>query len=371
MVRTLPLIFAASLTVGLLPTYVPAAQRAVLSGAVSHGPTLTEFDAPGATKNKSQNCLPYCGTLPEDINVHGTIVGFYSDRFVVPHGFILSGGQFLSFDAPGAGLGHGLNEGTIPQSINNRGEIAGQFEDPQLTYHGFVRHTDGTFTTIDEPAAGSGPGQGTIVQDVNEGGALAGFYFDSNKVGHGFVRLGGRFASFDPPGSQGTEVCRPACFNAAGTAVGYFYDGTKEHGFVRAPGGALTVIDGPQAAGTYVTGINEGGAISGYYYDANFTYYGFVLANNQFTIYQVLGDGTAADAINAEGAESGEYFLKNEGPNYLYYRKPSGVITTFVIPGSGKHPVQGPNWFAMNALGSVTGFWEDPTGLNHGYLLTH
>jgi hypothetical protein len=87
-------------------------------------------------------------------NVWGTIVGYYTDENVVPHAFIRSpGGSIQSFNAPGAGLGHGLNEGTVAVSINDENEIAGQYEDSKQVYHGFVRFTDGSITSFEAPDA--------------------------------------------------------------------------------------------------------------------------------------------------------------------------------------------------------------------------
>ena len=40
-----------------------------------------------------------------------------------------------------------------------------------------------------------------------------------------------------------------------------------QHGFVRDPYGTITSFDPPESKFTDVTGINEGGAISGYYSD--------------------------------------------------------------------------------------------------------
>ena len=124
--------------------------------------SLVEFDAPGAASVSSPLCVPYCGTVAYDNNDLGVIVGFYTDPNIVPHGFLrLPNGQITSFDAPGAGLGSGLNQGTAAYAINNLGAIAGQFQDPSYVYHGFVRYPNGSFTTFDEPDAGTQATQGT------------------------------------------------------------------------------------------------------------------------------------------------------------------------------------------------------------------
>src|SRR5215471_10336910 len=75
---------------------------------------LVEFDAPNAATVSSSACAPNCGTVAYDNNDLGEIVGYYTDRNIVPHGLLrLPNGQIISFDAPGAGLGPGLNQGTV------------------------------------------------------------------------------------------------------------------------------------------------------------------------------------------------------------------------------------------------------------------
>src|SRR5271165_7154701 len=148
-----------------------------------------EFDAPGAAKVSSPACAPDCGTLAQVNNDLGVIVGYYTDEYVVPHGFLRNpDGKIISFDAPGAGLGHGLDQGTVPYSINDLGVIAGQYQDSNYVFHGFVRYPDGSFTTFDAPGAGTAAYQGTFAYVINPEGATAGGYIDGNNLTHGFVR---------------------------------------------------------------------------------------------------------------------------------------------------------------------------------------
>ena len=202
-------------------------------------------------------CAPYCGTIPLANNAEGAVAGFYTDPHVVPHGFLRHrDGTFVSFDAPGAGLGHGKNQGTVAYSINDLGIIAGQFEDSSNVYHGFVRSPDNAFTTFDVPGAGTGANQGTLAFNINLEGTTAGSYIDGGNAYHGFVRSPrGEIASFDPPGSIFTEVCQDTCLNLEGAIAGFYLDANAAyHGFVRAPGGGITAIDAPGAG----TGVNQG-----------------------------------------------------------------------------------------------------------------
>lgn len=164
-------------------------------------PGLIEFDAPDACTVSSPVCWPNCGTFAYANNDGGEIVGYYTDANVVPHAFIRKAdGRFIAFDAPGAGLGAGLNQGTVAYSVNDFGDIAGQFEDPNNVYHGFIRFRDGRFSTFGATGAGTAANQGTFAWDINLEGASAGVYYDSNNVEHGFVRWrDGAIAAFDPP----------------------------------------------------------------------------------------------------------------------------------------------------------------------------
>jgi hypothetical protein len=86
---------------------------------------LTEFDGPDASPE------PGLGTEAFANHDSGEAVDVYTDTNIVPHGFIRAAeGKIASFDAPGAGLGAGLNQGTVAFSVNDFGVIVGQFEDP-------------------------------------------------------------------------------------------------------------------------------------------------------------------------------------------------------------------------------------------------
>ena len=226
-----------------------AAGYAQLSTSVqSYAQQLIEFDVPRAATVSSPVCAPLCGTVAYANNSEGAIVGSYTDKNVVPHGFLRTvDGNIISFDAPGAGLGAGLDQGTVAYSINDLGVIAGQFEDNNNVFHGFVRYSDGHFATFDAPGAGTGAGQGTLAYNINLEGATAGVYFDGNFEEHGFVRsVNGGIATFDPPGSVGTMVCEETCLNLEGQITGFYVDGNDTiHGFLREPDGTITTIDAP------------------------------------------------------------------------------------------------------------------------------
>ena len=100
-------------------------------------------------------------------------------------------------------------------------------------------------------------------------------------VDHGFVRApNGAITTFDVPGAgtgafQGTL---PQSISSAGTIVGYYFDASNvSHGFVRASDGAITTFDPPGSQGTFPASFNPPGAIVGYYLDASNVIHGFLL----------------------------------------------------------------------------------------------
>ena len=63
----------------------------------------------------------------------------------------------------------------------------------------------------------------------------------------------------DPLASQGSLAFG---INAAGQIVGYYFDNSHAHGFLRS-GGIYTTLDDPLAANTFAMGINDAGQIVG------------------------------------------------------------------------------------------------------------
>jgi hypothetical protein len=294
---------------------------------------VTGFEAPDADTKAGD----FNGTLPNAINDAGAITGMYYDANNEGHGFLRSPeGKFTTFDVPGGIVG-GMNaialnlEGTIvgyyldqnsvfqpflrrpdgafetwtgpgaceasPStgcygsaafSINIFGTIAGGFGDNSgnFTNHGLVRSREGKLTSFEVPGAGIGPYQGTgspgSSVPVNQFGAIAGYYIDASNVVHGYLRSPwGEFTTFDVPneGSQGIG-CYNDCsvgLNDWGAITGYYLDANNVyHGFVRDPWGKVTSFDAPGAntspgsySGTFPVSINDEGAITGYYLDAN------------------------------------------------------------------------------------------------------
>jgi hypothetical protein len=346
---------------------------------------LVEFNAPGAATVSTPACAPFCGTVAYDNNDSGEIVGFYTDANIVPHGFLrLPNGQITSFDAPGAGLGYGLDQGTVAIAINDLGEIAGQFQDPSYVYHGFVRYPNGSFTTFDEPDAGTEANQGTFAFDINLLGTTAGIYIDASNVYHGFVRSpSNKFTSVDPTGSVYTYVCEETCLNPDGTVAGFYTDSSGvTHGFVRQANGTIKSFDAPAPVGlttiaTVAASINPQGVIAGSSLDSNLVAHGFVRRpDGSFTTFDdpEAGTGTLQGttpfSINLGGATTGSYVDASNNA-YGFERFPDGQFANFGAPDADPTHAQGVGGTrpsTNNAEAEVAGWYTDAGGLNHGFL---
>src|ERR1700738_2017783 len=123
----------------------------------------------------------------------------------------------ITLDAPDAGTGPGAfisnpfggpplfyPQGTFPYGINDSGAIGGNFQDAHNVLHGFLRTPEGEFITFDAPGAGSAAFQGTIAESVNAEGAITGNYTDASGATHAFLRApDGHIATIDPPAGTG------------------------------------------------------------------------------------------------------------------------------------------------------------------------
>jgi hypothetical protein len=343
-----------------------------------HG-RLIEFDAPLAAPEVSTACGAGCGTQALANNDFGVVVGFYTDKKVVEHGFFRTPfGQIVSFDAPQAGLEMNGDDGTVAYSINDLGVIVGAVQDSSNVQHGFIRYVDGSFRNFDVKGAGTAkdtvcaPYCGTYALSVNLQGAVAGIYVDGNDGYHGFVRQpDGEVQSFDPAGSVFTYVCEETCINEAGTVTGYYEDSIGTHGFIRDSDGAITTVDAPESVSTISGSINVEGGTTGYYVGTDGLYHGYTRTRDgafvPINAPGASGPGTASFSINSLGAVTGEYFDTNF-VMHGFEQFADGSVGEFDAPGAGSGGGQGTRPSTNNLEGEVAGWRVDGAGLNHGFV---
>jgi hypothetical protein len=125
--------------------------------------------------------------------------------------------------------------------------------------------------------------------------------------------------------------------------------------------------------GTYATGINDSGAVTGYTNDANFVSHSFLRSpDGRFTSFQAPGadtnpadaEGTNATAINALGAITG-YYGDSKGLVHGFLRRPDGTFMTFEVPGSGGY---GSFPIGLNLEGAIVGYYSDSNYVIHAFL---
>ena len=118
--------------------------------------------------------------------------------------------------------------------------------------------------------------------------------------------------------------------------------------------------------------LNELGAITGYYVDANNVSHGYVRApNGAITTFNVKGAGTSSGQgtwpqnITDLWAIPG-YYIDSNGVSHGFLRAPDGNITTFNVKGAGSG--QGTFTDASNQWCEITGWYIDANGVYHGFL---
>lgn len=192
---------------------------------------------------------------------------------------------------------------------------------------------------------------------------------------------GQQITKFDAPNS-GTVAFSgtfPTGINQAGTITGNVTDddyGT--HGFVGTLAHGFADFDAPGAnpvvGGTFPAGINDLGVVTGYDIDTNSVYHGFVRTpDGRIVIFDDSqspagtggNQGTVPQAINDLGEIAGNYADGN-GTVHGFVRTPRGTITTFDAPGApeGTYPS------SINDFGAIAGVFYDVNFQGHVFVRT-
>jgi hypothetical protein len=287
-------------------------------------------------------------------------------------------GTFKTVDVPGAAgtLLAGIDEDNVV-AVNYTGSAGGQFG---------ALYRNGTFTPVNDPAAGSGPGQGTSPITPKDTGddsnvlrstTVIGWYVDSANMYHGFVYRSGKFTNFDDP-SAGTGSFQGTIaydMTSSGTILGEYIDAIGvTHGFLD-HNGHFTTVDNPSAGtasgqGTVLDGVNANGVFVGTYTDSSDVTHGFSLHNGT---YSVLNDPSAGSAafqgtftfeINRGGLIVGTYTDSANLNHGMTYK--SGVFTTLDDPNG----TMGTTAQGVSDGGRIVGDYHDSSNVDHGYIYT-
>lgn len=195
------------------------------------------------------------------------------------HSFVRSAdGVITAIDIPGA-------SNTLAYSINDARDLTGDYLDTNDVAHGFVRGPGGSITTFDAPGAGTSFGLGTLPIGISGTGEIVGSYIDAQQIRYGFVRdANGVITTFSPPGSQNISAATQVYgINKAGAVVvSYYFPANLPRTFIRGANGVITTFADPSAGrgtkqGTTGFGMNDAGAVTGYYIDRSYVRHGFLL----------------------------------------------------------------------------------------------
>lgn len=146
--------------------------------------------------------------------------------------------------------------------------------------------------------------------------------------------------------------------NNFGAVVGTYTVGVQEHGFIESSG-VYTTIDYPGVGEgrTSLTGINDFGVVTGYYYDTNNIGHAFTKSNGVFTFIDRLGLGDTyiyPSGINNDNIIVGAY---TSGAELRGFTGKDGNYASIAVPGSYRNSAM-----AINGKGNVAGWYVDHPG---------
>lgn len=207
------------------------------------------------------------------LNNVGTTVGFWVDGAGDNFGFYTVHGQFHQADFP-------TPDGAKPSvdqllGVNDRGDAVGFYTDAEGNNHGYQYDT-----TMHRYSRVQVPGDTNLTAaGVNDLGDIAGFADNAAGDTEGFLMLStGRVVHLNVPGASSTQAFG---VNNGDEVVGSYTVGSGDdaasHGFVWSPGLGFETVDDPNGIGTTtINGVNDRGAVVGFYTDAQGNTDGFV-----------------------------------------------------------------------------------------------
>jgi uncharacterized membrane protein len=251
--------------------------------------------------------------------------------------------------------------------INNAGEIVGYHGNGRGGHpnRGFTLKLPNPFNLEDFPGAVQ-----TQVTGVNDLGQTSGFYTDRDGVQHGFLKLGTNFKTVDYPGSVWNRLL---ALNSASQAIGLYFEASGHMGyyFYEESNFSLLTLPDEIKSSAQITGINNAGAISGYYQDTAGKMHGFLLTRSHLITLTVPGAlGTFAYGLNNVGQVVGYYtdgiyqasgFVWSEGTGFQTVDDPIGGNAITVINSiNDKGVIVGGTGFCLPGAASCDGFVGTP-----------
>lgn len=257
------------------------------AGATPVSITYRSIDWPGASSTVA-NGVNRTATVGHGVEVVGTF-----DDSTGTHGFLFSGNTMTKLDMPMPGAFW-----TTAEGINSHHQIVGSYDWPGLRQSCSYEYSQGTYLGIGADCSFNAHEYDTI-EGINDAGELVGFRCcplgANHPVGYPFHE--------DVAGAISTELF--GINNRSNVQrVGTYTDaGQRVHGVIFtgfAPQGFTTTLDVPflDATSTVLRGINDAGAIVGYFSGARDPH-GFLDDRGKFTRIDYPGaSGTQVLAVN-------------------------------------------------------------------------
>jgi hypothetical protein len=332
-------------------------------------------------------------TRANGINDSNLIVGdfFGTDNFY--HGFTFSGGKYTQYDVQkgvvstsifdvnnngdfvgAAGVG-GPNQGfiniggtvtefygsgtdnTYALGINNTDAVVGQYYDSSNNSHGFLRSSTGVITEIIYPGAVQ-----TACLGINDSGVITGWYINTSGQSYGFTDTAGVF--------QSSDFFQNSGINNNGAFVTYYVgpapSGTQQYGLLVTPHTmkkALSTVTVSKALSTSIYGVNNTGAMTGWYENSSSIIHGLLLVGNTLTNLDdpsAQAGTTIGQGINSTNQVVGAYTSTSSVETGFLYS--GGTYSDIVPPGSTYTTAQ-----TLNDSGVIAGAYFDASNVEHGF----
>ncbi|HMD42498.1 MAG TPA: hypothetical protein VKH45_05450 [Candidatus Acidoferrum sp.] len=254
------------------------------------------------------------------------------------------------------------------EHISNSKIIVGYTSPPSLNpTSGFTRHPNGNIVTLQDPLS-SGAFQYTLASGVNTQGTVVGYYFDTaNDQYSGFFYHGGTFTTYNIPGLPPYSATTILGINEFGAICGY-YQAAPAYAtvpYVNWWGHIDTNFPIPASVFTEPESVNDLGVVAGSFEDSSKVFHGFIRhLDGTITTVDVPGaayTGTVLIGINNFGWTSG-HFWDSGNHEHGFVRSPKGHFYQIDVPGADTvTPGLGTAGGGLNDEGTVVGHF-DPAG---------
>ena len=199
---------------------------------------------------------------------------------------------------------------TMVNGIDDAGVVVGQMQDKNGNLVGFTRDTKGNFTTFKMQNSG------ITWFNRRSSGVNVGSYQDKAMppATHGFAQQGSNTTTVNYPGSTGTWLTG---INKTGTVTGNYLKGTSSKGF-SLTNSKYTAIAHSGALSTNPQAISDTGLVVGYYTDTKT--HGFTWKGGKFTTidHPKSKYGTLLTDVNTAGVIVGSYLSGDHAWGFIY-----------------------------------------------------